>query len=228
MKVAICLSGHFRNYELTSNSLMEYVVKPLNADVFIHTWDKLGYHNNFKPDSLHLIVSQFPTDKITKIYQPKKIVVESDTIIQKLVDESKVYAPHLSNEPKSPGHIASMYYKIMMCNLIRKNYEFETKSKYDCVIRCRPDMLFQSKIEKHNLINMDKIHIPLVNSFNGVNDQFAYSSGQNMDVYSELLYSIPTYFKSKREYYPEKILKWYLGIVGLTIAPINLKYKLVR
>lgn len=228
MKVALCLSGHFRNYELTYSSILNYIVKPLNADVFIHTWEKLGYDNKFRSDSHHLVNSKFDPIKINNIFSPKKMVVESEAIIQRFVEDSKKYAPHLANEPKSPGHMASMFYKIMMANKIRKEYEKENKFTYDCVIRCRPDMLFKNGIQSHNLIMLDKVHIPLIHSFNGLNDQFAYASGQVMDIYSDLYQSIPTYFKSKREFYPEKLLKWYLNIAGISIAPVNIQYDLVR
>jgi len=228
MKVAICLSGHFRNYELTYSSFMNYIAKPLKADVFIHTWNKLGYYNGFRPDSQHLIQSNLDIDKIKNLYMPKKIVVESEDIIQQFILDSKIYAPHLANEPKSPGHMASMYYKIMVCNQVRKDYEKETNTKYDCVIRCRPDLQFSNGIQPQNLINLEKISIPTIQSFNGLNDQFALSSGQNMDVYSDLYHSIPTYFKSKREFYPEALLKWYLSITGVGVIPINLKYQLIR
>jgi hypothetical protein len=225
MKVALCLSGHFRNFELTHNSLINNIIKPLKADVFIHTWNKLGYHNNFRADSQHLINSQINIDKIKKYYNPKNIITEPENIIQTFIEESKIYAPHLINEPKSPGHMASMYYKIMMCNRLRKEYEEKNKIKYDCVIRCRPDLLFEQSL---NISNLDKINIPTINSFTGLNDQFAYSSGQNMDVYSDLFQSIPTYFKLKKDFYPEKMLKWYLNITGISVSPININYKLLR
>lgn len=230
MKVAICLSGHFRNFEHTHASLMNSVIRPLQADVFIHTWNKLGYHNNFHPDAQNLIKTDISSkiDMITNLYQPKKITIETIDTINRLIEESKIYAPHLVNEPKSPGHMASMHYKIMKCNELRKEYEKEKQINYDCVIRCRPDMQFHSGIQLNNIINLDKINIPVINSFGGLNDQFAYSSGINMDVYCSLYHSIPTYFKSKREFIPEKMLKWYLGISGIGVSPINIKYQLVR
>ncbi len=41
-KIAICLSGHIRDYESNLKSINKFLVKPLNADVFIHTWDSVG------------------------------------------------------------------------------------------------------------------------------------------------------------------------------------------
>ena len=39
MKIAICLSGLSRCALLTFESLISNIAIPLNADIFIHTWD---------------------------------------------------------------------------------------------------------------------------------------------------------------------------------------------
>ncbi|MEB1083173.1 hypothetical protein [Citrobacter sp. R-1.5.2] len=38
-KIAVCISGLFRGDALAIQSLQENIISPLNADVFIHTWD---------------------------------------------------------------------------------------------------------------------------------------------------------------------------------------------
>jgi len=39
IKVAVCISGMFRGNDLAIKSLYENIIRPLNADVFVHSWD---------------------------------------------------------------------------------------------------------------------------------------------------------------------------------------------
>jgi hypothetical protein len=45
MRVAVCISGQMRTYKFAYESLMEHVVLPLQADVFVDTWSKSGNTN---------------------------------------------------------------------------------------------------------------------------------------------------------------------------------------
>lgn len=49
MRTAILLSGHMRTYKDCYKSLLENLVKPYGADVFVSTWDTLGYSINKPP-----------------------------------------------------------------------------------------------------------------------------------------------------------------------------------
>ncbi|CAN0538743.1 unnamed protein product, partial [Ectocarpus sp. 8 AP-2014] len=39
-KIAVCISGQMRNFECHAPNVMESIVNPLKADVFIHTWKR--------------------------------------------------------------------------------------------------------------------------------------------------------------------------------------------
>ena len=49
MRVALCLSGQMRSFERTFDSINENLIKPNNADVFIHSW--------FDPDHLRMVAT---------------------------------------------------------------------------------------------------------------------------------------------------------------------------
>ena len=55
-KYAVCISGAFRgDYKLALNSIYEKLVNPLNADVFIYTWDNYYVFNGYQTSSGSLI-----------------------------------------------------------------------------------------------------------------------------------------------------------------------------
>ncbi len=228
MKVALCLSGHFRNFEKCYHSLYRFILKPLNCDVFIHTWDKIGYQSVYKTDAnLNDIKSKI--DLINSLYLPKCISIQNTNNMARFMDEASKYASHLITQPKHPGHMASMFYKINACNELRKEYEKQNNIKYDCVIRCRPDLLFTSGIESTLLNNLTQLILPKIYNFhNGYNDQFAISNSNYMNIYSSFYHELPGYFNAKNEYYPEKFMKWAIEKHNIKINFSNITYQIIR
>ena len=45
MKVAVCISGQLRSFRRTYKSLLDNLIHPNSADVFVHAWDKKGFTN---------------------------------------------------------------------------------------------------------------------------------------------------------------------------------------
>lgn len=60
-RVAICVSGQLRTFRVVAESLINNLVRPLNADVFVATWDDVGNTNKlilFMPRGFHLALPQ--------------------------------------------------------------------------------------------------------------------------------------------------------------------------
>lgn len=200
MKVAICLSGHMRMFEKTVSSLSNIKINN-DCDIFIHTWDKMGYSSAYKTDRVHDSTNKYLA-RINSVYKPKKIIIEDSLFIEELKRQGDQYAPHLIGVPKHVGHMASMFYKIYAANELRKQYELQTGTKYDWVVRCRTDLLF------HNMITYpteeSKVHLTKhLSGHNWLCDQFAIGKPDVMDLYSSFFFNIPDYFRAKKEYYPE-------------------------
>lgn len=228
MKVALCLSGHLRKFESTFPSLQKYFLDRYDCDIFIHTWDKLGYHSRFKNDSVvnetnHKLVT------VNQLYKPKKIVIESTSFIENLKQESAIYAPHLVNEPKPAHHMASMFYKIFACNELRKHYQLENEVEYDWVIRSRTDLLFHGNVTIPEADIENKIFMPR-SMFHPhwYNDQFAIATPNNMDVYCASYFDIPEYFQIREEYYPEKFMMWTLNRKGFSAEWCDGHFSILR
>ena len=42
MKIGVCLSGHYRNFDYNYDSWNQLLFSKYDCDVFLHTWDVVG------------------------------------------------------------------------------------------------------------------------------------------------------------------------------------------
>jgi hypothetical protein len=219
MKVAVCLSGHLRKFDRTFPTLWTYLLRYYDCDLFVHTWDRMGYLSAYKGDSIIDDTSKY-LPKVESLYKPKKIIVESSIFIEELKKQGDKYAPHLKDVPKHVGHMASMFYKIYAANELRRLYQIETGVQYDWVIRCRPDLKFHGKTLVPDQKKPKHIYIPTHQChYKWFGDQFAIGLPEDMDLYSSFFFHIPEYFKYKNEYRPERFMDWCL--TKLELVPLK-------
>lgn len=228
MKIAICLSGHLRRFEATASSLLSQVKADHDCDIFIHTWDRMGYSSAYKTDFIQDITLKY-SPRITHHYHPKKIIIEDSMFVEELKRQGDQYAPHLRGVPKHVGHMASMFYKIYAANELRKQYEVESGIKYDWIIRSRTDLLFHEKINFPEDKSPSNIYIP--KHLSGVNwlcDQFAIATPDAMDLYASFFFSMPAYFSAQKEYRPEVFMNHCMIEKNLTPILWDCNFSLIR
>lgn len=228
MKIAVCLSGHLRKFEQTLPTLHFYLLKNYDCDIFLSTWDKMGYACRYKTDQRQDITSQY-LPQVEHHLKPKKMVVEDSNFVDELIRQGNEYAPHLRNEPKHVGHMASMFYKIYAANELRKRYELETGTQYDWIVRCRPDLMFHANVSLPPAHKPKSVYLPKSQCSPGwFNDQFAIASPSDMDLYSSFFFHMPEYFKARNEFYPEKFMDWSLRKKGLTPEMLEVHFAIHR
>lgn len=228
MKLAICLSGHLRRFEHTARSLLTYVKAQHDCDIFLHTWDRLGYSALYKIDVTQDLTHKY-ISRIETLYKPKKSIIESSLFIEELKLQSQQYAPHLQNIPKPVAHMASMFYKIYAANELRKQYEIESGVQYDWIIRSRPDLLFHGLTHIPNEKIPKNVYIPKhLSGHNWLCDQFAIALPEDMDLYSSFFFDIPDYFKAQKEYRPEIFMSHCMKIKGLNPIMWDCHFSILR
>ena len=167
MKVALCLSGQPRVVDIGYQKLSQAILQHNDVDVFIHTW--------FDPENLSSqsvipgresnTLASLAIEKLQRYYQPKKILVEKPKSwkrsygfpdkcftnawtwaleVQGGLDVAKEYINNTTH---------SMFYSMMMANLIKEQYSAETGVEYDLVIRNRIDY------SPHVVLNLNDISI---------------------------------------------------------------------
>ena len=167
MKVALCLSGQPRVVDIGYQKLSQAILQHNDVDVFIHTWfdpENLSTQSVIPGRESHTLDS-LAIEKLQRYYQPKKILVEKPKSwkrsygfpdkcftnawtwaleVQGGLDVAKEYINNTTH---------SMFYSMMMANLIKEQYSAETGVEYDLVIRNRIDYY------PHVVLNLNDISI---------------------------------------------------------------------
>ena len=161
MKIALCFSGQARSfkkgYEYYARNLFSFY----SVDVFIHTWE---FDNS---------------QELIDLYKPVSYVIEP-----KLTMDYDTAYPNTPNPHKWPPRftVAALYSMEKSCWL-KKEYEESKDFKYDWVIKSRTDYALNARIPFEQL-DSSKMYIPhcrMVPTRDFGNDQFAFSSSENMD-----------------------------------------------
>lgn len=200
-KTAVCISGHLRTFEKTYKSFKTNIIDQLqNVDVFIHTWDSLGY-SQVKGDApfINEKTNNY-LEKINELYNPKKILIENF----KEINGDRFRSRSLE---KNPSNSLNMFYSIYMTNKLKKDFEKENNIKYNMCIRTRGDILYQAPFNFNLLDNLNGIWVPNSNDLSMINDTFAVSSSKFMDIYSMCLDYVDEYFNKGLIFKSETLLK---------------------
>jgi len=150
MKVALCLFGLPRCLELSYILHKYYIIDELNADIFIHTWDKNNGGNRMNETSHNLIQSSCfsSSDKKSLITDNPCNTMEVDNFIKEKIKPKKYLIENYNNFKNINGDssTAAMYWSIKKSNELKKEFEIENNTKYDLVIISRMDLLFKTNI----------------------------------------------------------------------------------
>jgi hypothetical protein len=212
MKIALCLVGQARSVEAGYEFHKKNILDGNEVTVFFHTWAS--------EDNLYA--------KALELYNPGNWSVEQSPN----VDLSK----YTRTPPPSPnwkvkdGRMSTyaQLYAIERCNSMKCIYEQEHKMTFDWVIRSRFDFAINARIPFDELDN-SKLHIPncrMVPTRDFGNDQFAFSSSENMDKYARAVEHIDEFYNSGIQYMCEDFMSanWKkYGLVGenLVYCDIN-------
>jgi hypothetical protein len=248
MRVALCLSGEPRDFAYVWSELKNKL-NCANIDIYVHTW-----HSTQLTSQLPNFAERGETYNQTHTDQIRSTEYIYSTLPKNFLVEN-YYASHpflrfqTRNIPSSSTRMYSMYYGIQsVINLINYN-------NYDYIIRMRPDIFLQDKLDwgeiKQQLDDNPKLvlipdlliniggpggnawtekseYIPDFFSISKSNDQLYF------DVYNQLndicgLHTDP----SIKEYgniasIPELYMAYYLTFKGFTPKKLNFKMILAR
>ena len=211
MKIALCVSGQPRGLATAFQYVKKNLLDKHDVTVFAHLWQ----------DSTKDLAPLW-------MYEPKKFELEQP-MNPDLSKYTRVPPPQPNWKVKDP--VRSTYnqlYAILKCNELKLVYEEENNMKFDWVIRSRFDFAINAKIPFEELDN-SKLHIPncrMVPSRDFGNDQFAFSSSENMDKYSDTFNRIDEFYDSGTQMLCEDLMSanWkQKGLIGenLVYCDIN-------
>lgn len=201
MRVAICISGQPRNALEAYPYILNNLIEPNNADVFIHM--------HFDPENLYMEKSHADKgncelDKtiastLIDIYKPKRFLVENPrnfqrpniNIAEKRLSRTKEMNRHknwddIQHKNYTVKQLTSMYYSIYKANELKEVYANEHNIVYDYVIRVRFDVAIMQPIICSNL-NPNYLHyIELGQPDDLISDWLNVGSNAVMNVYASL------------------------------------------
>lgn len=157
-RIAIQLFGHLRTFEYTFESfkkclLEENMLDKYQVDIFIHTWDELDHSTiNYRNLDGKSLTNKLLTDElislVNKLYQPKKIAIESQ-----LDCNDEVLIEKIGRFPRAKKGCLNNSYSIYMVNKLRHTFQKEENIEYDWVVVTRPDILFKSPFRIDDIIH---------------------------------------------------------------------------
>jgi len=216
-KVAVCISGQPRLAAQTFPYINEFIIKPNNADVFIH----MHYDaNNLYMEKSHadngICNLQQGIDRfIIELYQPKSYLIECPRNFQrpnikmpeKRIENMKNMNKHKNwSDEEHANHgikqTTSMYYSIYKSNELKEIYANENGFVYDYVIRIRFDILPLEPIICSNLDPKFIHYLEIGQPDELISDWLNIGSNAIMNIYSSLYLNMEylntfTYYKKE-------------------------------
>jgi len=177
MKIALCLSGQARCVKQGYEFVEKNILKGNDVTVFCHVWES--------PEVIDI-----------EIYKPEAFMIEK-SLTNDLSKYTRVPPPQPNWKVKDPARSTyNQLYGIMKCNELKTVYEESNDMKFDWVIRSRFDFAINVQIPFADLDNT-KLHIPncrMTPQRDFGNDQFAFSSSENMDKYTDTFNRIDEFY----------------------------------
>lgn len=145
-KIAVLISGHIRSNEIEKTL---HLLNGYNYDIFIHTWDNLGFKGKETDlkDSVNRSVVESAINSIANVKSYR--IENNESYINSLEDNGVTYFNFSSPEK----FIKSQLYSINQSFKIFDEYRVQNNIKYDLVIRTRFDNGFNFFLVDGSLIN---------------------------------------------------------------------------
>jgi len=225
MKVALCLSGHLRSYEAAYPTLKKAILDQFNPDIFIFTWDTIGFDGANRGDE-HLVDTPVDPGRLRQLYLPKKLMIKPGRRWNTLR-----YHRRMGQGMRNPEVVCGMFYGIFKANALRNEFERKNHFTYDAVIRGRADLSFQSILEPKEILHCqvaNGIYFPNFGDYKGVNDQFAFGNSASMNIYSGIYQNLNHFFNLGCRWHPESLTKFNIDYFNLPIFRSSIIYDILR
>ena len=137
LKLALLITGTTRNYKENYKTWKLHLLDLYNVDIFFHTYDIIGYHNQLNKNI------KFDKNELLEMIKPKKYII--DNFETEMVNiKTKIISHCLRKNSSKPEFILAQLYSIFKANELKKIYEIDQHFTYDIVIKIRFDTIFYS------------------------------------------------------------------------------------
>lgn len=225
MKIAVCYSGMFRNFQNNVDNHIEHLISKYDCDVYLSFWDVYGF-SSFSTKTFNkpndIILEQIKNEILNKIH-PKKFEFEPYSELDGFFElEGNKYRD--STEPPFCKNILSMYYKIKRCGKLVEH----SGINYDLILRLRGDILFTEDLILQSP-KENTIYSPIKSSWSqSMNDQLIYGNKEVMGIYHDLYNKLPEiWLNLGANSAPEALLFRHMENNNISMESLNFYYDLI-
>lgn len=199
-RIAICLVGGARRFELTGPSLLKYVLNRYNnTDVFLHApFDKDSHKFSFLRNANSLAV--------VRIFSPEKInttAVEADVLTS-------------NGSPNGLQGLMQYFNLVEGCLTMIKSYQAKYKVKYDWIMRTRVDGYWNGPLPPPQSYLSKYYIVPPGSQFGGLNDRLGIGNMKTTEAALSRMSLIPLLHSSGyRNLNSESAFKHQLDVKGV-------------
>ena len=208
MKIALLISGYLRSFKINLEKLKTNLINNNDVDIYIH----ITNNNETK-----YINNNINIDEIQKLLKPKIMIITDNFNINNI-----------------HNNIHNQNYKFYLLNKKRLEIEQIENIKYDIVIKFRPDIHLQQKIDFN--IEPNTIYIPKdtkldKNKLNNINDKYicdilAYGDPNIMNKYFDFYLHLNNLI-NKYGNINETLYYYYLNENNINYKLIDLSYIII-
>jgi hypothetical protein len=203
-KVAICLTGHIRNYNNYFHKLYENIILnnsgKFEFDVLVSTWSNINSknsHSHVRRNNTDF--SKIDISELYSVINPKIILVEKEEIdiFKKFENISG------TNITKS---VFSQFYKVNQIFKFLEEYQISNQINYKYIIRSRFDF------EIFNKINLEEIDPNFFNvedetyDMDWISDKFCITNFNNFKIFSNFYSELENLILENGTNIPEKLM----------------------
>ncbi|KAH9308338.1 hypothetical protein KI387_036249 [Taxus chinensis] len=175
-RIAICLVGGARKFELTGPSLLKYVINRYNdSDVFLHA--PLD-NNSYKFSLLNKASSGLAA---VRIFTPQRI---NETTMQAYVFTS-------TGSPNGLQGLLQYFNLVEGCLTMIKTYQLKHNITYDWIVRTRVDGYWNGPLPPPESYSNKKYIVPVGSQFGGLNDRIGIGNMKTSEVALSRISLIP-------------------------------------
>ena len=178
MKVALCLSGHIRDFDRINQSLWTNVIATNNSpDVYLHLWDSTDPLSNtpLRPSHFQAIESLKPKELVIQPIRAghRQPYATCDPPGEEFEEVAR------TADGRPPGSFY-MFYKVWKCHELMR----ASQQPYDAVIRARPDLIYHNPLNCETL-TLSCLSVPDNRHHGGICDALGVGSMEVMDHYAQ-------------------------------------------
>jgi hypothetical protein len=173
-RVAVCMSGRCCGLDRTHRSIRKYVLAPIGrCDLFMY-------------------VPQDEDASLAGLLNPTALEVVPD----RPLDEGGLQnGVHCQLKAGLQAYLQQLY-GLKMCDRLRRRYAAQHGIHYGAVVRCRPDLRFDSPLPDLATLDLNYIHVPDFHMYEGCNDRVAIGNPENMTMYMSKFDDWPAYVRN--------------------------------